>query len=85
MNDDYLAKDTQILGASADTQEKNKAWKEEFDFPFPLICDEDRTLCDAFGGVKRWAVLIDKERKVKKFWPEVEDKETFAKEVYEHL
>jgi len=46
-----------------------------------LLCDKDRSLCDSFGGVKRWAVLIDKDRKVKAFWPEVEDKEGFAKEV----
>jgi len=49
-------------------------------FLFPLLCDNERSLCDLFGGVKRWAVLIDKERKVKAFWPEVVDKEGFAAE-----
>lgn len=80
MNDEFLAKDTQVIGASKDTAADNKAWKEKFDFPFPLLCDSERTLCGLFGGVKRWAVLIDKERKVKAFWPEVTDKEGFAAE-----
>lgn len=80
MNDDFLAKNTQVIGASADTAEANKAWKEKFGFPFPLMSDSGRSLCGLFGGVKRWAVLIDKDRKVKAFWPEVLDKEGFAAE-----
>mmetsp|Transcript_25708 Transcript_25708/g.73906 ORF Transcript_25708/g.73906 Transcript_25708/m.73906 type:complete len:86 (-) Transcript_25708:88-345(-) len=80
MNEQFLAKDTQVLGASADSAAANKAWSEKFGFPFPLICDGERKLCSLFGGTKRWAVLIDKERKVKAFWPEVVDKEGFAAE-----
>lgn len=80
MDDEFLAKDTQVIGASVDTAATNKAWKEKFDFTFPLLSDSERTLCAIFGGVKRWAVLIDKERKVKAFWPEVTDKVGFAAE-----
>jgi len=78
--DEFLAKDTQVIGASKDNASDNKAWKEKFGFPFPLLSDSERSLCDLFGGVKRWAVLIDRERKVKAFWPEVVDKEGFAEE-----
>mmetsp|Transcript_74798 Transcript_74798/g.207998 ORF Transcript_74798/g.207998 Transcript_74798/m.207998 type:complete len:86 (-) Transcript_74798:87-344(-) len=80
MNDKFLAKDTQVIGASADSAAANKAWSNKFSFPFPLICDGKRALCSLFGGKKRWAVLVDKERKVKAFWPEVVDKKGFAAE-----
>jgi len=57
----------------------NKAWKDKFSFPFPLLSDEGRALPRLFEATtKRWAVLIDAERKIKEFWPEVVDKPGFA-------
>lgn len=82
MNDQFASKNTQVLGAGADTPADNKAWSDKFGFPFPLLSDPERSLCSAFGGVKRWAVLIDEERKVKAFWPEVSDKKGFAAEAF---
>ena len=32
------------MGASFDTIEENRAFAEKFDFPYPLLCDTDRTL-----------------------------------------
>jgi len=69
-----------VLGASADTAAANKAWSEKFSFPFPLISDPDRTIQTSYGGDKRWAVLVDEQRKIQVFWPEVVDKEGFAAE-----
>jgi peroxiredoxin Q/BCP len=39
-----------ILGASYDTVEANRAFAEKFDFPFPLLCDRDKSLAKAFGA-----------------------------------
>ena len=39
-----------ILGASFDTPEENKAFKEKFDFPFDLLCDADRNVGLAYGA-----------------------------------
>ena len=38
-----------ILGASFDTPEKNKAFKDKFDFPYDLLCDVDRSVGCAYG------------------------------------
>lgn len=69
-----------VLGCSADTPEDNKAWSDKFNFPFPLLTDEYRSLPETYGGVKRWAVLIDTDRRIKQFWPEIEDKAGFGAE-----
>ena len=42
-----------ILGASFDTPEDNAAFKRKFDFPFPLLCDEQRELGLAFGACQQ--------------------------------
>ena len=39
-----------ILGASFDTPEENKAFKEKFDFPFDLLCDAGRNVGLAYGA-----------------------------------
>mmetsp|Transcript_114229 Transcript_114229/g.254965 ORF Transcript_114229/g.254965 Transcript_114229/m.254965 type:complete len:89 (-) Transcript_114229:80-346(-) len=78
---EFEAKNTQVVGASVDKIAANKAWSDKFGFPFPLLSDGERTLPGLFGATtKRWAVLIDEERKVKAYWPEVQDKEGFAAE-----
>ena len=38
-----------ILGASADSAIAQLKFKEKFDFPFPLIADEDKTFINSFG------------------------------------
>ena len=39
----------EILGVSADSQKKQSNFKEKYDFPFPLLADEDRTALEIFG------------------------------------
>ncbi len=39
------------MGISCDTPDANKAFKEKFDFPFDLLCDEDGTVSRAYGAV----------------------------------
>jgi thioredoxin-dependent peroxiredoxin len=38
-----------ILGVSADPQKAQAKFKEKFNFPFPLLADEDRSVIEAFG------------------------------------
>lgn len=38
-----------ILGVSADSQKAQAKFKEKYNFPFPLLADEDKTVCNAFG------------------------------------
>jgi peroxiredoxin Q/BCP len=39
-----------VLGASFDTPEENAAFAEKYSFPFPLLCDTDRSLGIAYGA-----------------------------------
>ena len=38
-----------LLGVSADTEKKQKAFVDKFDFPFPLLADTEKAIIDAFG------------------------------------
>ena len=61
-----------ILGASFDTPDENRAFKEKFDFPFDLLCDVDRKVGLAYGATDsadagypaRVSFLIDPEGRV---------------------
>ena len=62
---DYQAKNCVILGVSFDTPNDNKSFKDEFDFPYDLLTDQDREASRIFGAsdtdtgkVKRMSVLI---------------------------
>lgn len=61
-----------LLGVSADSEKKQANFRNKYDFPFPLLADEDRTVIDAFGvwgpkkfmgkefdGIHRTTFLID--------------------------
>ena len=68
-----------ILGASFDTPEKNKAFRDKFDFPFDLLCDVDRRIGLAYGAAdsaRRWmprriSYLIDPQSRVAKVYANV--------------
>ncbi len=38
-----------LLGVSADSEKKQANFRNKYNFPFPLLADEDRTVIDAFG------------------------------------
>ena len=38
-----------LLGVSADSAKAQSSFKNKFDFPFPLIADEDKSVIQAFG------------------------------------
>jgi thioredoxin-dependent peroxiredoxin len=57
---------------SFDTQEENRRFAEKYKFPFPLLCDTDRSIGTAYGAAdstkdeyaRRIAYVIDEEGKV---------------------
>lgn len=80
----------EILGASFDTTEENKAFKEKFDFPFRLLSDHDEQVgvayevrqpgTDKVHFAMRIAYLIDPEGVIRKSY-QVGDVNAFAAEV----
>jgi peroxiredoxin Q/BCP len=68
----FQAKNYAILGVSADSQKAQLKFKEKYDFPFPLLADEDKAVIQAFGvwgpkkfmgktydGIHRTTFIID--------------------------
>jgi len=52
LRDNYAAlkdKGYELVGASADTQKKQKNFQDKFNLPFPLLADVDKELINAFG------------------------------------
>ena len=47
--DALKAKGVQVLGVSGDKPEAQKAFRDKFTFPFPLIADDDGKVAAAFG------------------------------------
>ena len=47
--DALKAKGIQVLGVSGDKPEAQKAFRDKFTFPFPLIADDDGKVAAAFG------------------------------------
>ncbi len=41
-----------ILGVSLDSPEDNMAFAKKFNFPYPLLCDENREIATAYQAVK---------------------------------
>ena len=46
----FQANNYALLGVSADSAKAQAKFKEKFDFPFPLLADEDKSVIHAFGG-----------------------------------
>ena len=75
LRDHYTAlqdKGYEIIGVSADSQKKQHNFKTKYQFPFPLLADEDKTVINAFGvwgpkkfmgrefdGIHRTTFLVD--------------------------
>jgi peroxiredoxin Q/BCP len=47
----FQAHNYALLGVSADSQKAQSKFKDKFDFPFPLLADEDKSVIQAFGAV----------------------------------
>ena len=94
LRDNYKAlKDAgySILGVSADSQKKQASFKEKFNFPFPLLADEDHTVLNIFGvwgqkkfmgrtydGIHRKTFIIDEKGIVERVIDKVKTKDHAA-------
>lgn len=81
----------ELLGVSADSEKKQASFKDKYEFPFPLLADEDHTVINAFGvwgpkkfmgreydGIHRKTFVLDGEAKVIKVIDKVKTKDHAA-------
>lgn len=77
-----------ILGVSADSVRSHKKFSEKFNLPFPILSDESKEVCEAYGvwklkkfmgreymGIERSSFLIDENGKIEKIYEDVKAKE----------
>ena len=77
-----------LLGVSADSAKSQRNFSKKFDFPFPLIADQDKAVINAFGvwglkkfmgkeyeGIHRKTFIIDEKGKVARVIDKVKTKE----------
>ena len=77
-----------LLGVSADSAKSQRNFSEKFDFPFPLLADQDKAVINAFGvwglkkfmgkeyeGIHRKTFIIDEKGKVARVIDKVKTKE----------
>ena len=77
-----------ILGVSADSVKSHKKFSDKFDLPFPILSDETKEVCEAYGvwqkkkfmgreymGIVRSSFLIDEKGKISKIYEEVKSSE----------
>ena len=70
----FEANNYALLGVSADSEKAQLKFKEKFNFPFPLLADEDKSVIQAFGvwgpkkfmgkeydGIHRTTFVIDEQ------------------------
>lgn len=87
----FNQKNYAILGVSADSQKVQSKFKEKYNFPFPLIADEDKSVCNAFGiwgpkkfmgkeydGIHRTTFIIDEMGIIEEVISDVKTKEHTA-------
>ncbi|HVA66459.1 MAG TPA: thioredoxin-dependent thiol peroxidase [Elusimicrobiota bacterium] len=73
-----------VLGVSPDSAKSHASFKEKQSLPFPLLVDEDKALCSAYGvwkeksmygrkymGVERSTFVIGLDGRIKNIWRKV--------------
>ncbi|MDX1462493.1 MAG: thioredoxin-dependent thiol peroxidase [Marinirhabdus sp.] len=78
----------ELLGVSADSEKKQANFKEKYDFPFPLLADENKEVINAFGvwgpkkfmgreydGIHRKTFILNEEGEVTRVIDKVKTKE----------
>jgi peroxiredoxin Q/BCP len=94
LRDNYKALQAEgyeLLGVSADSQKKQSNFKNKYEFPFPLLADEDHTVINTFGvwgpkkfmgreydGIHRKTFVIDGSGKVTNVIDKVKTKDHAA-------
>ena len=80
-----------LLGVSADSEKMQRNFSDKYDFPFPLLADEDKQVINAFGvwglkkfmgreydGIHRMTFIIDEAGVVERVIQKVKTKEHAA-------
>lgn len=88
---ELTAKGYALLGVSADSEKKQLNFSNKYDFPFPLLADEDKQVISAFGvwglkkfmgkeydGIHRKTFIIDEQGVVERVIDKVKTKEHAA-------
>lgn len=94
LRDNYAelkAEGYELLGVSADSQKRQLNFKNKYQFPFPLLADEDHTVINIFGvwgpkqfmgkkydGIHRMTFVIDGDGVVDKVIDKVKTKDHAA-------
>lgn len=81
----------ELLGVSADSQKAQLKFKDKYEFPFPLLADEDKSVINAFGvwgpkkfmgkeydGIHRTTFVIDENGIIEEVIEKVKTKEHAA-------
>ncbi|MCM4171702.1 thioredoxin-dependent thiol peroxidase [Arenibacter sp. TNZ] len=89
--DQLKAEGYELLGVSADSQKRQLNFKNKYQFPFPLLADEDHTILNIFGvwgpkqfmgrkydGIHRMTFVIDGDGVVEKVIEKVKTKDHAA-------
>ncbi len=80
--DRVAAAGLKVMGISFDSVEENRAFAEKFDFPFPLLCDVDRSMGMAYGAAdapdagyaERISYVIGEDGRILHAYPAVDPK-----------
>ena len=77
-----------VLGVSKDGIKSHKKFTDKYTLPFPLLADEDGSVCQAYGvwrlkkfmgreymGIERMSFLIDEEGNIAKIYETVKPRE----------
>ena len=94
LRDNYKELQTQgfeLIGVSADSEKRQTNFRNKYEFPFPLLADEDHTVINTFGvwgpkkfmgreydGIHRKTFVIDEEGVVVKVIDKVKTKDHAA-------
>ena len=83
--------DYSLLGVSADSEKRQRNFSEKYDFPFPLLADEEKEVINAFGvwglkkfmgreydGIHRMTFIVNEEGIVERVIDKVKTKEHAA-------
>ncbi|MDX1543754.1 MAG: thioredoxin-dependent thiol peroxidase [Christiangramia sp.] len=78
----------EILGVSADSKKRQQNFKNKYDFPYPLLADEDKKVINAYGvwgpkkfmgkeydGIHRTTFIIDENGKIEEVIKKVNTKD----------
>lgn len=85
--DRFQANNYALLGVSADNAKAQSSFKNKFEFPFPLLADEDKAVIEAFGvwgpkkfmgkeydGINRTTFVIDENGNIEEVISDVKTK-----------